>query len=319
MSRYISRTSLKLVIVAALAVLLLFYYFGIRAPSNFPVDSIAEINRGESIGQVANKLHAMHIIRSPFLFKIVASLASPVRGVVAGEYLFTEPTNLFGVIVKTTDIIFGISGVRVTVIEGMNNKQIAQMLEKKFGTFNKQAFLKKAADLEGYLFPDTYIFAKGVTEDEILHAMSTNFTTKTAELRLAAEMSNRTWEETVIMASILEREARTPETRKTISGILWKRIDNNVPLQVDAVFYYLFSKPTSELTLKDLLIDSPYNVYKYKGLPVGPIANPGLAAIRDAIHPTASKYWFFLSDHNGNMHYAATYESHLANKRRYLD
>ncbi len=309
----------KIAAIVALALLFAFYYFGIRPPAQFPIDSIAEVNRGETLSAVANKLAAMRIIQSPFLYKVLVTLASPGRGVIAGDYVFDRPTSLFGVVVKTTDLLFGIGSVRVTVYEGMNNKQLADMLALRFNDFDKAAFIKKAAPYEGYLFPDTYIFAKGASEDEIIRAMNANFVEKTKELRAQAEKTDHSWAETVTMASILEREARTAETRKTISGILWKRIDNDVPLQVDAVFYYLYGKATSELTTKDLLVDSPYNVYKNKGLPPGPIANPGLEAIADALSPKQSNFWYFLSDRNGVMHYATTYEAHLANKRRYLD
>lgn len=120
------------------------------------------------------------------------------------------------------------------------------------------------------------------------------------------------------MASLLEEEARTTETRKMVSGILWKRLSAGMPLQVDAVFPYIIGKNTFEITLKDLEFDSPYNTYKYKGLPPGPISNPGKDSILAAIYPTKSDYWFYLSDKNGLMHYAITFDEHKINKAKYL-
>jgi UPF0755 protein len=122
------------------------------------------------------------------------------------------------------------------------------------------------------------------------------------------------------MASIIEEEARTEETRRTIAGILWKRLDNGWPLQVDAAFAFVNGKKkSSELTVEDLAIKSPYNTYANKGLPPTPISNPGLDAISATIRPIATKYYFYLSDDDGNMHYAVTNAEHEANKAKYLE
>jgi UPF0755 protein len=120
------------------------------------------------------------------------------------------------------------------------------------------------------------------------------------------------------MASIVEEEGRTMETREIIAGILWKRISIKMPLQVDSSFKYINGKTTATLTTEDLKIDSPYNSYTNRGLPPTPISNPGLAAIRATINPIKTPYLYFLSDKNGNMHYAITFEEHVENKLKYL-
>ena len=120
------------------------------------------------------------------------------------------------------------------------------------------------------------------------------------------------------MASIIEREAITPEARRIVSGILWKRIKMGMPLQVDATFAYVNGKNTYELTAEDLHIDSKYNTYEYKGLPPGPICNPGLDSIIATIEPTATPYLYYLSEKNGTMHYAKTFEEHKMNKVKYM-
>jgi len=121
------------------------------------------------------------------------------------------------------------------------------------------------------------------------------------------------------MASIIEAEARTTESRRIISGILWKRISLGMPLQVDSTFVYINGKNTYELTSDDLKIDSPYNTYVYKGLPPTPIGNPGLDAILAALYPKTSKYLYFLSSKSGDMYYATTFEQHKRNKELYLN
>ena len=120
------------------------------------------------------------------------------------------------------------------------------------------------------------------------------------------------------MASLVEGEARTREARRHIAGILWHRVELGMPLQVDAVFPYILGKNTYEVTTEDLRVDSPYNTYRYTGLPPGPINNPSLDAITAALNPTPSNYLYYLSDKEGIMHYATTHEEHLINRAKYL-
>lgn len=200
---------------------------------------------------------------------------------------------------------FSLLQVKVTIPEGYTVKDIAEKFNR-FNNFDKENFLKIAK--EGYLFPDTYFLTGKETEENIIKKMEENFKIKAGEAR----------PEIIIMASLLEREARTIEDRKIISGILWKRLEAGMPLQVDAIFSYIIDKTSAELTLDDLKIDSLYNTYLYKGLPLAPICNPGLDAIDAAENPIDSLYWYYLSDKNSIIHYAKTFEEHKQNKFRYL-
>ena len=146
---------------------------------------------------------------------------------------------------------------------------MAEIFSKKISIFNSEKFLKLAVPVEGYLFPDTYFFLPNITPEQIIDAMKNNFIKKVGDIYSKIERSDKSLEEIIIMASILEEEARIFETKKIISGILWQRIKIGMPLQVDAVFPYIIGKNTYELTKEDLSIDSPYNTYKYKGLPFG--------------------------------------------------
>ena len=120
------------------------------------------------------------------------------------------------------------------------------------------------------------------------------------------------------MASLIEKEASGEKDRNIVSGILWKRIEKGIPLQVDAPFLYILGKESSELTKSDLSINSPFNTYKYKGLTPSPIGNPGLDSIKAAINPEDSPYLYYLHDAEGNIHYARTYSEHQKNIRTYL-
>ncbi len=148
--------------------------------------------------------------------------------------------------------------------------------------------------------------------------MRANFDKKISTLTLDTKPGGRTLKDIIIMASIVEEEARGLEDKKIVAGILWKRLDDNMLLQVDAPFYYLTAKKGS-FTLDDLKIDSPYNTYLYKGLTKGPISNPGLESIMAAINPVKTKYYFYLTGKDGKMRYASTYDGHIQNKNIYLN
>jgi UPF0755 protein len=207
----------------------------------------------------------------------------------------------------------------VTIPEGSDTKTIARILFEKLPNFDRRGFLQATEGKEGYLFPDTYFFMPSDTTEAILSVFNNAYHSKISKLQAEIEKSGHTELEILTMASILEKEANKLADRKMIAGVLWHRIDISMPLQVDAVFPYILGKNTFEVTLDDLQYDSPYNTYKYKGLPPGPIDNPGLSSITAALEPTKNNYIFFLSDLQGNFHFATTYDQHVANKKKYLD
>jgi UPF0755 protein len=183
----------------------------------------------------------------------------------------------------------------VTIPEGFDNKQIADTFSSKLHAFNKQNFLKMAESLQGELFPDTYSFLNDDAEKDVLDAMHKNFEKKFLSLR--KDMHNKTEEQIITMASIIERVAKGRNgDREIIAGILWKRLSLGMPLQVDA---------------------AP-ETYKSKGLPSSPICNPGIDSIKAAIYNTTSNYLYYLHDKLGNIHYAKTFSEHNANIRKYL-
>lgn len=207
--------------------------------------------------------------------------------------------------------------VAVTLPEGFNVYQIASTLQAA-GIVPREEFLKEAISEEGFLFPDTYEFFKDSKPKVIIAKMKKNFEEKTSIFTEDIGKQGKGARDIVIMASLLEEEAALEEDRKLISGILWKRISLGMPLQVDAALTYATGRSSHKLTDADLALDDPYNTYKYKGLPAGPISNPGIGAIEAAINPTSSSYLYYLSDSKGVIHYAKTFEEHKLNKTRYL-
>jgi UPF0755 protein len=189
-----------------------------------------------------------------------------------------------------------IVSISITIPEGFNINQIADTVAPKLINFNKTRFMSEAKDLEGYLFPDTYFFLNNQNDKDVIKSMSDNFNKKINPLLPGIVLSGKPEKDIIIMASVIEREAKGDTDRAVIAGILWKRVKIGMPLQVDA---------------------AP-ETYKTKGLPEKPIGNPGLLAIESAISPQNSPYLYYLHDKNGNIHYAKTFTEHEANIKKYL-
>ncbi len=295
-----------------------FYTLIIRPPTDFPAHEPVEVLRGATLREVAEFFESQRVVRSAFWLQNLVILFGGERGAQAGEYFFKEPTGVISVAWALAHGEFGFDLVRVTLPEGTATVDIPSHFGTNFTKFSRDEFARVAAGKEGYLFPDTYFFPANVSAGGVVDAMLKNFEDKYARMERAARAFGKLKSEVVIMASLLEEEARTTESRRTIAGILWKRLEMGMPLQVDAVFPYILGKNTYQLTRDDLAYDSPYNTYRYRGLPPGPITNPGLDALTAAVTPIATPYLYYLSDREGNMHYAKTFEEHVKNKERYL-
>ena len=309
---------IKLATFGFIALSFLYFSF-IFSPNDFPVGSIIRIEEGMTLNQVADYLEEKKVIKSPIFFSKLAQLIMSDREVLAGDYFFEERCSTVKVLWRVTSGIYGITPVKIMFVEGLNIYDMAELLSDKFPRFDKEEFIEIAQEEEGFLFPDTYYFLPSVTPQAVVATMKDNFHKKIEKIsEQINDFNQKSLDEVVIMASILEKEARTLESKRMIAGILWKRIKINMPLQVDAVFPYIIGKNTYQLSLADLKVDSPYNTYTNKGLPIGPIANPSLWSLLAAVTPIESNYLFYLSDRSGGMHYAVDFEQHKSNKRLYL-
>ncbi|MFC1595007.1 endolytic transglycosylase MltG [Patescibacteria group bacterium] len=290
------------------------YDFGIVSPPFVEEGQILVVLKGDSAEDVADNLLQEGMIRSKPSFILYLRLLDLENNLRSGIFAFSGEVSISQIIERLTTS----SNVRkITIQEGWDREDIANYFEEE-GIFTKEEFIEASEDLEGYLFPDTYSIFEDALPYEVARLMYDNFHEKTADLLEEIHGNGRTLDEIAIMASLIEKESYDSEDRKMISGILWKRIDNNYPLQVDATVGYLTGKTSKQMSLEDLRIDSPYNTYVYKGLPVAPISNPSLNSIEAAIFPKESPHWFYLHDRNGNPHYARTFEEHKRNKARFL-
>lgn len=290
----------------------------ISAPGNFPQNSLITIPAGSSAQSFGRTLAEGHYIRSEFLFRAFAHLTGFDHRLDTGAYAFTKPESLPVMLWRIEKGEHGISPVRVTITEGMTRFDIATALKASLPGFDAENFLSESSTSEGYLFPETYFFMPGDAPDAIITRLKAQFASSTAPIASDIAASPHSKQDIVIMASILEREARTPEDMRVVAGILWNRIKNGMPLQVDAAFGYAHQQNGYTPTAADLDSDSPYNTYRNRGLPPTAISNPGLAALTAAANPATTKYVYYLTGTDGEMHYAVTFEQHKANKAKYL-
>lgn len=289
-----------------------------RPPDAFPTGTYLTIPSGTALQAVMAELEQKEIIRSPFWFRVFAGIQGGARRVKAGDYFLRTPQWLPAIAWRLMQGRFDLVPIKVLLREGMNNREMAAALARLLPHFSAPQFLQLAKEREGYIFPDTYHFSPSTDEAQVLKALAENFEKKIAPLQDEIRAFKRPFAQIMTMASLLEEEARTTESRRVIAGILWKRLDREMLLQVDAVFPYIFGNTPFDLTNGDLLTESPYNTYLHKGLPPTPIANPGLDSIKAAVTPLQTKYFFYLSDRDGVMHYAVTHDEHLANRAKYL-
>jgi len=283
-------------VMGLIALFILFYMFFLSPPSGFPVGEIVKIKQGSSLRGVSLVLKEGHVIRSRILFEAFIILFGKEKHVVGGNYYFEGRLPVFTIANRMAGGRHNLAPIAVTIPEGFDIEQIADLCSLKLENFNRDNFLTEAQGLEGYLFPDTYFFSMSDDEQSVISYMNKNFDKKISPLASSILNSGKTEEEIMVMASIIEREAQGDDDRNVISGILWKRLEKGIPLQVDA---------------------AP-DTYKIKGLPEAPIGNPGIDAIKAAIFPQDSKYLYYLHDKNGDVHYARTFEEHKQNISKYL-
>ncbi len=287
-------------------------------PRDFVPDTLIRVPSGYSLAEIARLLEDSGVIRSRTLFGLVVSWSEQEKNLRAGDYLFSEPQTVFGIAGRFISGDHGIAVARVMFPEGVTVAHMADIVARALPDIDKEVFAEAALPHEGYLFPDTYFFYTTATSGPVIAALRENFELKTRELRVRAEEEGVDWADVINLASIVEGEAATAEDRRIIAGILLHRIAIGMRLQVDAPFVYTLGKGSLELLQSDLESDSLYNTYRHEGLPPTPIGNPGLDAIRAVLEPTKTEYLYYLSERDGTMHYAKTFDEHKKNKLKYL-
>lgn len=342
--RFIIRALLSLLVVLVLfsAVFLLWRHeLGPMQADSKELISF-RIEKGESSASIAERLQKASLIRSGLFFRLYLRLTK--QGLQAGDYSLNQKMSLPEIVDKFQH---GAFNVKLTIPEGLRKEEIARLVSLKLEARNSKLateFLEQvkndqpqfeslkdkptAADLEGFLFPDTYLLPEDIDTHDLINLFLANFDRKfDAKLREDLKKQRLTIFEAVTLASIVEREAKFEKDRPLIAGILIKRLRNSWPLEADATVQYAVAdledrqqgteggKETvwwkDNLTEANLKVDSPYNTRKYQGLPPGPISNPGLDSLKAVVYPQDSLDWFYFSRKSGETVYSKTLEEHL--------
>ncbi len=308
-----------------------FYYSnGLKAASSAAdAETIQiDIQKGSGLKSIAKLLENENAIKDSFVFELYSKLNNKADKLKAGKYSINNSMDVPEIVEVIVSGKALIDTVKFTIPEGYNQAQIVEKLNS-LGVVSpediqaalkaenyKYEFIGQIPDrenkLEGYLFPDTYEIYRDTAAETIIDKMLQRFDTVfTEEYRNRAKELNMTIDQVIILASIIEREAKLDTERKTISAVFHNRLKKNMKLQSCATIQYLLKEQKEVLTYKDLEIESPYNTYKYAGLPPGPISSPGLKSIEAALYPEEVDYLYFVTKGDGSHIFTKTYSEHL--------
>ena len=298
-----------------------------------PQTKTISIRAGATTREIGSVLTDAGLIKSRLAFDLYSRYEGTAGKLKAGDYSLNTGMSLPEIIRR----IYGgeVDNLTFTVPEGFTVKQIADTLADK-GLVNRERFMELVArgdfkydflqgvppgekKLEGYLFPDTYQITRGTTEEDIINLMLTRFDRVIPpDFREKAARLGLNEHQAVTLASMIEREAREDEERPKVASVFLNRLNKGWKLDSDATVQYALGTNKTRLFFKDLEIDSPYNTYKYKGLPPGPIASPGRPSLEAAVNPANTEYMFFVVSEKGQHVFSRTLAEHERNRTKYL-
>lgn len=304
-----------------------------------------QITKGSSTRQIANLLVENKLVDSPRIFMAYVYLHNAQSKIQAGKYALDSNMPITQIVDVLTNGRVVSNSRTVTLIEGLTNAQIGKILSQQnilnendfeqtlANHFNtKYSAFEEKYSLQGFLFPDTYTFAKDATSNEIVEKMLKNFETKVTD-KMAADAATEKGDlgTAIIMASIIEKEVgrnkqvitnddtkALQQERELVASVFYNRLVVGMALESDATVNYITGKADRSVSIADTKIKSPYNTYQNKGLPPTPISNPGLGSIMAAIYPASSDYLYFLNAPDGTAYFAKTLAEHNANRAKYL-
>ena len=328
------KTVRAILISAALLLFLFVTWFSLefyRPMKAQPNTVIFEVEKGQTAKEIALNLKKNGILKKTWPFLVGYRFFFPGLSLKAGEYAIAipdSPKNILNVL-SEGDVYLR----SITIPEGLIIMEIAELLDAE-GFADKEDFMsaaedpslihdldKEAPNLEGYLFPETYRFAKGTSSEEIAAAMVYQFmevfTQEWMDRAAELEMSVR---DVVTLASLIEEETSLPEEKNIISSVFHNRLNKGMKLDCDPTIIYVLKlegRFKGRLRTRDLKYDSPFNTYIYPGLPPGPIANPGRDSLEAALYPADEKYLYFVSKNDGSHHFSRTFREHVKAVNRY--
>ncbi len=275
------------------------------------------VPKNSSVGEIAEILRSKKVIIDPFGFTLIVRALKSDRNLKSGNYRISRVKNVFEIISVLEEGVPQ-KQVKVTIPEGFTVYDIARRLKENGIIANENDFIEKAKQFEGYLFPDTYFFYKGESPEKIIDAMKSRFyEVLPGNYEEMAKKKGLTLKEAVILASIVEKEAKFDKDRPLVASVFLNRLKIGMPLQSDATVNYALKSNKLWLSQKDLDVDYPYNTYKYVGLPPGPICNPGLKSLLAVVNAPKTDYYYFLTKPDGEAVFERTLEEHNRNIRKY--
>ncbi|MCG6893549.1 MAG: endolytic transglycosylase MltG [Desulfobacteraceae bacterium] len=330
--KHLSIIALSVLMAAVMAVVIA--YVDIHAWAQRPAagkdprERIVSVERGQRLRSTAEVLHRQGIVDDPLRFRVLARLEGLENTIQAGEYALSPamaPLQVLRILVEGRVVLH-----RLTVPEGLRIRQIAQ-LAAAAGLVEAEEFIAAATDpemarslgipadsLEGYLFPETYFFPGSATARDLCRTMVNRFHTVFSDAwRQRADQIGFSVHEIVTLASIIEKETAMPSERAAISSVFHNRLRRGMRLETDPTVIYGIENFDGNLTRKDLRAGTPYNTYVIRGLPPGPIANPGKAALEAALFPADTNYLYFVAKNDGTHAFSATLREHNRAVRRY--
>ncbi len=317
---------LFVVLILAPIVLNQYYNYLLKSRSTQESFQIFIIKPGQPIAQIAKNLEKAGLVKNALAFRLLVAQMGIAKNIQYGDFRLS-PNKTSREIAQ--ELTHGAIDVWVTLPEGMRVEQQADLIESKLKVssndkyqFDKKEYIKLAQ--EGYMFPDTYLIAKDAAAKDIVERLRQTFDEKVAK-NLLVTSSGLSEDEIVILASLIEKEAKSDEERSTIAGILLNRVDVGMALEVDATVSYAKGYDSANntwwptVTVADYKsVKSSYNTYLNTGFPPAPIASPGLESIRSAASPAQTDYFYYLHDSKGQIHYAKTVEEHNKNIQDFL-
>jgi UPF0755 protein len=324
-----------LILIAVVILGALFSYLISPIDKNNTAKKSFVIPRGASAREISEKLNEQGFIRNSLVFRAIVKFSGKAGSIPSGDYLLSPSMGASEIL---DAFKAGPKDLWVSIPEGLRKEEIGLKIastleEKNFSLDEFMSLSTSPENLEGYLFPDTYLIPKEASPQTVISILKGNFDKKVKAL-IEERNNSLTAYQTIILASLLEREAKLSDDRQIIAGILIKRIRSGWTLDIDATLQYAKASSRcldSKFLIKDIdckwwdipsredkQVNSAFNTYKVSGFPPTPISNPGLASIKAASNPVDSAYWFYISDEKGKIHFATTLEEQQANINKYL-
>lgn len=313
---------LTVILVVLLALFLIYREGSLPVNAKNTTSKIFTIESGEPIDKIIRRLESEGFIRNRLVFYSVIKQKGIDVKIQAGKFRLSPSMDAYTL---AEELTHGTDDTWITIIEGLRKEEIAEEVKSKLDI--PVIDFATVAE-EGYLFPDTYLFPADTDAKGVVDAVKKNYKAKvTPDIIASAQELGLTEQEMIILASLVEREARSDDARRNVASIMLNRIEEGMPLQVDATVQYALGYDAGQktywkkhLTFEDLKIESPYNTYTNEGLPPGPICNPSLSAIIAVSEADPSTpYLFYITGNDNKMHYARDFEEHNRNIERYMD